>query len=735
VNPLPPANDLVLDPILPPLVIALLGAALLVLTIYLYVRVGSPIGRWRNFVLLLFRIAGLTLIVLLLLQPSRREVLPPPTRERVTVVGVDSSLSMKQRDVQDESRLDAARNLLLDSGAIARNGTVENPHVRLFEFGEDAHPIEKSILDLTASGKTTLFHKSVTTMLNASAAGEAINALILLTDGHDFELVNPVKTGAAARMRQAPIYAVVLGKQGNVRDVSVRITNFQPYSYVKQKARIDASLRLIGCELEDITVQLLRQGQIVQTKRLNAEELQEAPVEFEVVEPEVGQYEYEVHAVPLENEVDTANNSAITYLNVIDQQIRVLVLEGDPYWDTTFLQRSLMRNDKFNVDALIRYGKGRVRAIRKTPGADELRAPDKLDQLAVYDVVVLGRAVDQILEARQVELLNDYVKDRGGTVIFSRGQAFDNPSWARDLEPVSWSETGRDRVHLDVTPEGRSLSAFRNLSDGASGLEALPDLLYGRTASDAKPLTATLAESVGRDDATPSPAIVHRRYGRGQVVSLGIEGLWRWGLNAKIEGINSPADRFWDQMILWLLAGRDFIPSRQFSFRPNSANILIGEKIHFRLTMREPDPHVKSVPVVVYFGEAEAGRSAMTASTADPGRLTAEFLPERVGRHRAVATFPDGTTQESRFIVFSENLEETEVTADTLYLRRLCESSGGRLITAAELPLLLQELNREKVDTTPQTRLKPAWNEAWVFYMVGCFLGLDWFCRRRWGLC
>ena len=95
--------------------------------------------------------------------------------------------------------------------------------------------------------------------------------------------------------------------------------------------------------------------------------MQELPVEFEVIEPEVGQYEYEVRVQPLEGEVDAANNSAITYLNVIDQQIRVLVLEGDPYWDTTFLQRSLMRNDKFNVDSLVSYGKDRIRAIRKTP--------------------------------------------------------------------------------------------------------------------------------------------------------------------------------------------------------------------------------------------------------------------------------------------------------------------------------------------------------------------------------
>ena len=40
--------------------------------------------------------------------------------------------------------------------------------------------------------------------------------------------------------------------------------DYQPYCYVKQKTRVNASLRVVGCELEDINVQLLRQGQVVQ---------------------------------------------------------------------------------------------------------------------------------------------------------------------------------------------------------------------------------------------------------------------------------------------------------------------------------------------------------------------------------------------------------------------------------------------------------------------------------------
>ena len=110
-------------------------------------------------------------------------------------------------------------------------------------------------------------------------------------------------------------------------------------------------------------------------------------------------------------------------------------------------------------------------------------------------------------------------------------------------------------------------------------------------------------------------------------------------------------------------------------------------------------------------------------------------MPERVGRYRASARFPDGTTQDSRFVVFTENQEETEVATDAGGLRRLCESSGGRLLEPADLARLLKELDAERTDRTPISRVRPVWNVAWVFYLTGLLFGLDWFLRRRWGLC
>jgi hypothetical protein len=161
----------------------------------------------------------------------------------------------------------------------------------------------------------------------------------------------------------------------------------------------------------------------------------------------------------------------------------------------------------------------------------------------------------------------------------------------------------------------------------------------------------------------------------------------------------------------------------------------LGEKVYFHLMLRQPDANLKSVLVTINYGDEQAGKTMLVPSATSASRFAAEFLPERAGRYRAVVNLPDGTTQESRFIVFTENLEETEVATDTLYLRRLCEASGGRVIEPDELPSLMKELSDKKADQTPKIIVKPAWNEAWVFYLAGLFFGVDWFWRRRWGLC
>jgi hypothetical protein len=77
------------------------------------------------------------------------------------------------------------------------------------------------------------------------------------------------------------------------------------------------------------------------------------------------------------------------------------------------------------------------------------------------------------------------------------------------------------------------------------------------------------------------PGIIHRRFGSGQVLSVGVEGLWRWAFNARVDGPNTVFDRFWDQLTLWLMAGRDFVPAQQYALRASTAIVPLGRRFTF----------------------------------------------------------------------------------------------------------------------------------------------------------
>jgi hypothetical protein len=745
-------NGIVTDPIIPPPFIWVLGLVLLGATGYVYFFVGSRLSRVQNSVLLFFRVLAIALILILLLQPSRREESPERRTEKVLLVGVDSSRSMKQRDAGKFSRIDSARTAVRDSKLLETSAA----RARLFHFDSDATAMPISTLDeLKTEGNTTHLHRSVESMLGTLSARETASALVLLTDGHDFELVSPAKTAATARARHVPIFAVPFGEQGTVRDASISITNFEPYSYAKQQAHISASVRLIGCEREKLTVQLLRKNIVVQTIQADAGEQRELSVGFDVTEPEAGQFEYEVRVVPLPKEADLKNNSTITFLNVIDQRIRVLLLEGAPYWDTTFLRRSLAQNDKIELDAILQYTRDQARKIRNLNSAQpdkEPAMPTTQAQFNSYDLIIIGKAADPFFLTKQGEggdqafgttnydrykMLVSFVKDHGGTVVFSRGQAFTGVlSKDNELEPMQWVDKGSDHVKLQVGREGQLLSPFRVLTEDKGGVDALPPLLASRQVSDRKTLAAMLANARDADSNTDSPAMIHRRFGRGQVLSVAVDGLWRWSFNPKVPLTNNVFDRFWDQLVLWLVASGDSTPSLPFSLRSSTANLVLGSKMHFRLSVRNPDATLKNVPLTIFSDEKEIARTVLTpGETGDNAHLTAEFLPEKTGRYRAVAQLPGGQKQEVKWMVFDENPEEKEVAADVAYLKTLCESTGGKVLMPDELAKFTKNLLQRDTEKLSKVRLVSVWDKAWIFYIICAAFGIDWYLRRKWGLC
>jgi hypothetical protein len=461
------SGELVFDPFVPIPLVGLLALLLGGLTIWVYWSTSFRLPPTRRVLLLVLRLLLVAGVLLLLLQPSRVLVDPRAAETKVTLVAIDTSRSMRQVDVDGRSRFEAARKLLWDAGVAPRAGAPASRDLRLLRFDTDAAPVAGPLDQLQPEGGTTRFHHAIQTMIGSLAAGEGADALFLLTDGHDHELMNAAQTALAARARRVPIYAVPFGGERQTRDVSVRISSYQPFHYVKQTIRINASIRPLGTPYETLEVKLLREGREIGRRTIMVRDEAQVTAAFEAAEPAAGQFEYSVRVTPLTGEAETDNNVATTYLNVIDRKLRVLVLEGRPYWDTTFLQRSLRRNDKLEVDVASGYAKGRFHVVRTEGERGVFKLPGDDEGWNAYDVVVLGQAVDKMLSAAQLAALESYVDKLGGVVIFARGDAVSGAGSLDRLQPLAWGESKRASSQLRVAQDGRAAPPLRLLADAA----------------------------------------------------------------------------------------------------------------------------------------------------------------------------------------------------------------------------------------------------------------------------
>lgn len=199
------------------------------------------------------------------------------------------------------------------------------------------------------------------------------------------------------------------------------------------------------------------------------------------------------------------------------------------------------------------------------------------------------------------------------------------------------------------------------------------------------------------------------------------------------DGRSTVYDRFWDQMVLWLMAGRDFMPATAFTLHADTGNVPL-RRIGFRVHPRDPAALPAVVPIVLLHEKKELAR--LTAAKVPGGtRLGAEYLPEQPGRYEAIAQLPDGTRPSIRFATYADDAEDTEVAADPAFLRRLAEAARGRLLRPEEFPAVLQSVKSAPDTRSPQSRKVSIWDSAWLFWLIGGLFGLDWFLRRRWGLC
>jgi len=726
------------------------GAAVLVTAAaYAYWRSFRQAPK-ANIALLLMRLAVIGALVILLFGPSKE--LPPATDQARTRLRImfDTSASMQTRDCRSNTRFEFARQQWLNDDFLRQ--LRQHHDVTLQHFSDRLRPLTRyeldAEMDTVATGRATHLTEKVRESVTQMPAADRPGSMLVISDGHD-TTESPIKsTAALAKSRSIPIFTVALGGKTLQRDISVVAVPMQNFLLPNEPGAILVKVFQVGLDDGQTKLRLRMGDQQTETKvRFDGQRMVEfqLPIQHE----KEGYYEYSVDLEPLPGEVEHGNNQQTVFCEVEQRRLRVLLLEGQPYWDTKFLAQSLRKDERIQLTQITQVSRKKRETIVSRAEDEHVAAvPDTPQAWQSYDVVILGRGLQNILDADTARQLTKYVVEGGGNIIFARGPSLDATddadadlhSHLAILEPVVWA-VGEDlNMPVNLTSSGRTapfLSATKmgmqieDVFAQLPGLESMP--LIERTKSSA----IILAQTVDSEDENVRPALTVMRAGRGRVVSLLGQGSWRWSLlSPEAQDLIGFYDTFWSNLVRWLIMGSDFRPGQQVTLRLSRTSARLEDPVIVDVALKRIPTGQSGLQLSIKQPSGTTHQTSLSRIAGNELRYRTSVPTKSLGVYEVTLTTPDlePNVQTQKFNVYDINLERLETSASPQTLRLLAEQSGGQPLDIDKPQQLIELLGRKRIALLSPPELVYIWDRGVILFLLVTLAGAEWILRRLAGL-
>lgn len=700
---------------------------------------------------LLMRLSVVVALTALMFGPS--ELPPRQTGQRrpKLCVMVDTSESMQMADCQGQPRIEFAIDRWISERQL-RELTREFD-LELIAFDVQFRTLPTALLatqrSQLATGQATHLAECLGNVLSFQRAADDGSSLIVLTDGRDSEDAPLQAAAAVARSKTLPIYTVGLGGATLNDDVAILAVPMQDYLLPGEGGSI--LVRAFQSGLGDAATQIvLREGDETTAFPISFNGQRMVEQQLPIARDEPGQYEFTVEMETIAGESEPANNRQTVFVEVEERRMKVLLLEGRPFWDSKFLAQSLRKDERVELTQITQMSPRKRETLVTRVGRGAPGVPRSVDEWAAYDVVVLGQGIENLLDAASAAALAEFVSLRGGHVVFARGLAYDpaSPQGAQVsqqlavLEPVEWGDGTLQDVALALTPAGEVSQWFAPTKMGVDvpeaidrlpGYRSMPNVLREKPAAIVLARGQTAAALAGEG----VPALVTMNYGRGTVVGILGEGLWKWSLLApEQQDLAGFYDSFWSNLVRWLAMGGDFQPGEQVSLRLSRTSSRRGDPLEADVVFKQ-SPAAGAHPTLEIV--APSGAVSEVALAELPGRqprFRATLRPGELGIHTVTLRAPGmvPAEQQRKFNVYELNLERLHTSANPAALRALSAGSGGRFFEPHEAAEFYETLRRHRAsfDVPPQ----PAyiWDRGIVLVLLLAWAGGEWLLRRTVGM-
>lgn len=727
-------------------VIAFAGA--IVLAWLTYARVAVNLSFKDRALLTTLRALTLLLLVAFLLRPVVF-VQAQGVSDSLVAILVDVSRSMRIADAgggQPSTRI--ARAAAVVGDLQQQLGTSFRSEV--VTFGESV--AKGDVSQLAADARRSDLSGALASLADRYR-GQRLGGIVVVSDGGD----TAGREAGTLRPLGVPAFTIGVGNPKTARDREViNVTAGEP---LLSESSIDLSVSAVshGFGTDTIEIRVTENGRPIEVRRVTPS-ADGAPVhEVFTVSPASQTATLYAIEIPTDTgELISENNARRILVPPQGRKRRVLLVEGAPGFEHTFVKRALTRDPGLELDSVVRKGKneeGRDTFIVQA-GASRSAAlaegyPLKRSELFVYDAIVFANIAGDFFTRDQLAMTADFVAARGGGLLVLGARSFERAGLVgtaiEEVLPLDFTDR-RSSIGRAAASPMPAANAIALTADGATHaatrLAVSVDESRKRWAQ-LPPMAATVAMGMPRPGAQVlavttvagevRPAIVTQRYGLGRSMVFAGEASWRWRMLRPAS--DNTFELAWRQMTRWLASGA----ADPIEIPPTSVTLPGTTETLSVLVRNEEFTPTGDAEVTIRVQDPSGQERSLSAALADPreGRYSASVRFDQPGVYTIAADVKRGSarlgTISRPLLVGGADLEMTEPRLNEAVLRRIADTTGGRYVPAeqaAEVPALIRAADRQ----APPMEMRDIWHNGWTLTAIILLLAAEWLARRKVGL-
>ncbi len=598
--------------------------------------------------------------------------------------------------------------------------------------------------------------------LGRSASAESIRSAILITDGahNDPDAIAPQEI--AQSLADIPVHVVPIGNTEVLRDVLLYRVDAPAAVVEKDSILIDVIVTAFECADETSKLVLRQNGEKIDEQELTFDsDRTDSRASFQVEADELGRQEFELSLEPLEDETSTTNNVAFLTVNVVQDTLRVLLVDRIARWEFRYLDQLFRRDESVSFEKLLFQPE--IRATGKIAETGTL--PRDVEGWANYDVVIMGDVDAKHFDQESQQGLDEFVRTRGGHLIVIAGQENMPQGYVQDpimeLLPV---ERGRELnsnegLKIVVTPAGDAHPVLSIAGEWAESekiwkeqyerqpLYALSEYSHPKPTAESLLAVEASRQAVAVEraaDRSPEHALLcWHQVGAGRVVYLSAPATYR----LRFRRGDRYHHRFWGQLMRWLTAAERASGTQTVRISTDRVRYDEGQPVAVTVRLFEADGNPLRGATLAAEATPKEGSPSSVDLVADdkvPGRYFGSFPSLPSGAFRVTATgddvdrlladTEDKSRAESRINVSQTgSVEQLNTRCNITLLRQIAEVTGGQVVppTAIDELLMLSSLAPE---VSEREERQPLWNR-WSFLAIAfACLCTEWVVRKRLGL-